>query len=148
MNKQVTVQKLRETHRLYQEHGIVTIGFFVIGFPGETDQSLEDTVHFIEDCHPDFYRLHVWECETSTRIWESRQSVGLTLKNGVWCHSTMNMKQATQHIATIQTRIQNSVSIDKADFSFALQMLNHGHSLEEVKKLYRYLNVVDGKGPL
>lgn len=47
MNKQVNVERLLQTHRIYQQAGIATIGFFIVGFPGETEQSVEDTVRFI-----------------------------------------------------------------------------------------------------
>ena len=143
MNKQVSAERLLETHRIYQQAGIATFGFFIVGFPGETRESVEDTVRFIEECRPDFYRLHPWECEVGTPIWETESKRGLILKNGVWSHPTMHLRQAKEHIERMQQRITGSVSIDKADFSFALQLLHHGVSLDAVKGLYRSLNSAD-----
>ena len=140
MNKQVNVERLLQTHRIYQQAGIATIGFFIVGYPGETEQSVEDTVRFIEECQPDFYRLHSWECEVGTPIWEQESPHGLSLKNGVWSHRTMNLHQAKDQMKRMQRQITHSVSIDKADFSFALQLLHQGYSMDEVKGLYRRLN--------
>ena len=140
MNKQVTTERLRQTHRLYQRAGIATIGFFIVGFPGETSDTVKETVRFIEEIQPDFYRLHAWECEVGTAVWERRQSLGLRLINGVWSHGTMDLPAAQKHIERMQTQITRSVSIAQADFSFALQLLHHGFSLERVKELLQRLN--------
>lgn len=145
MNKQVTTERLRQTHRLYQRAGIATIGFFIVGFPGETRDTVEETVRFIEEIQPDFYRLHAWECEVGTAVWERRRSLGLRLSNGVWSHSTMDLPAARQHMERMQTQITHSVSIAQADFSFALQLMHHGFSLERVKELFRQLNTADRK---
>ena len=43
MNKQVTVEDGVRTVHLYREAGIETAGFFIVGYPGETAASIEET---------------------------------------------------------------------------------------------------------
>ena len=55
----------------------------------------------------------------------------------------MDLPAAREHIERMQTQITRSVSIAPADFSFALQLMQHGFSLERVKELLRRLNTAD-----
>jgi anaerobic magnesium-protoporphyrin IX monomethyl ester cyclase len=43
MNKRVTVEDGIRTVHLYREAGIETAGFFIVGYPGETAASIEET---------------------------------------------------------------------------------------------------------
>ena len=43
MNKQVTVDDGVRTVQLYREAGIEVAGFFIVGYPGETVSSIEQT---------------------------------------------------------------------------------------------------------
>jgi len=49
MNKHITLNKIKETIKLTQKHKIKTLGYMMIGFPGETKGSLEETVKFIQE---------------------------------------------------------------------------------------------------
>lgn len=44
MGKKATVAKGGEAVRLFREAGIETSAFFIVGYPGETEQSVEDTL--------------------------------------------------------------------------------------------------------
>ncbi len=139
MNKGVNSQQLENSLTIFKKHGIHTICFFIVGFPGETKESIQDSVDFINRTNPSFYRIHPWECEIETSIWEQREAYGLQLKNGIWSHNSMNLHEAKETIKQMNNDISCSCSIEKADYSFALQLLNANHSLETVQNIYRYL---------
>lgn len=46
MNKRATVQMGQTAIRLFQEAGIKTAGFFIVGYPGETIDSVQSTFNF------------------------------------------------------------------------------------------------------
>ena len=46
MNKKISLDKVREVVKIAQDEGIVTLGYFVIGMPGETKESLQRTIEF------------------------------------------------------------------------------------------------------
>ena len=46
MNKKLTVELIREKVNLIARVGIEGSGFFLIGFPGETKEDMEQTLQF------------------------------------------------------------------------------------------------------
>ena len=48
LRKGFTVEQVRETARLARESGIASTWFFMLGGPGETRETVEDTVSFVE----------------------------------------------------------------------------------------------------
>lgn len=77
MNKIASVEKYLEGIALLKEFDIVTYGSIIIGFPGETGETVQDTIGFIEDSGLDFYRAQLWYCEPITPIRKDRQKYQL-----------------------------------------------------------------------
>jgi magnesium-protoporphyrin IX monomethyl ester (oxidative) cyclase len=46
MNKKISLSKIKEVVKMCSDEGIVTLGYFVLGMPGETEQSLIRTIEF------------------------------------------------------------------------------------------------------
>lgn len=46
MNKKIDLAKTKEVIRMCHEEGIITLGYFILGMPGETPQSLEKTIAY------------------------------------------------------------------------------------------------------
>jgi anaerobic magnesium-protoporphyrin IX monomethyl ester cyclase len=44
MGKRVSVKEGTEAVRLFQQAGIETAGFFIVGYPGETEDSIDETL--------------------------------------------------------------------------------------------------------
>lgn len=141
MNKNVTVTQLERAHYLLKEYGLNTIGFFIIGFPGETTLTIQNTIDFINKLGPTFYRCHVWECDMDTEVWNKREQYGLQIKNGLWTHETMDQKQARKLAKSMKQQVKNSFSIDQADFGFAMQLLCAGISVETIQQIYRKIGM-------
>lgn len=139
MNKQVSTNKLIAAHTILKQHNIHTIAFFIVGFPGETNETIEDTIQFINHIQPTFYKIHCWECDTGTEIWKQRDKYKLILKNGEWKHSTMSQAQAKDKIQYMHSKITGTCNIDRADFSIALQLIDAGVPLSLIKKIYSRL---------
>jgi len=55
MNKRVTVKENYSVIQWAKKYGITSRAFFIIGFPGETEDTLNETLHFIEEADPDQY---------------------------------------------------------------------------------------------
>lgn len=55
MNKQVKVKDNYNVIQWAKKYGITTRAFFIIGFPGETEQTIRETKQFIIDADPDQY---------------------------------------------------------------------------------------------
>ncbi len=49
MKKNITVKKNFEAIKMGQEAKLITIGYFMLGFPGETKQTIQETIEFIKE---------------------------------------------------------------------------------------------------
>lgn len=57
MNKHFLSKDVRETARLLTDHGIHTMGFLMLGGPGETRATVEDTVAFVSTLNLDALKI-------------------------------------------------------------------------------------------
>jgi len=57
INKKITLDQCRKAFKLCRELRLVTIGYFMIGFPEETKQMAEKTLSFAEELDPDYVML-------------------------------------------------------------------------------------------
>ena len=98
MNKSATVEKYATGIEMLRRYGIMTFGSFIIGFPGETDQTVEETIDFIRETKPDYYRAQMWYCEPGTPIQNERLKYDIKGEGFVWSHATMDSLEAMDHI--------------------------------------------------
>ncbi len=119
MNKRCSVDSNYKALENCRKHGITTIVSFVIGFPGETRASLEETLQFIKIAQPDFYFLATF----STRVdgvpvlnSVNRTRFGLrTMDNPFtfapyWTHFTMCCSDVGNHVRWLNREIMVSKS--------------------------------------
>lgn len=58
MNRDIPLDLVRQAVRWTKEEGITTLGFFIIGFPGETEEDLRDTIKFALELDCDFIQVN------------------------------------------------------------------------------------------
>ena len=69
VNKGITVEQIRETIKLTREHGIRALGFFLIGSPGETRESIRHTVKFAKSLDLDYVQFSKTTAKPLTSLW-------------------------------------------------------------------------------
>lgn len=79
MNKRLTLEDYRHGHALLKKYDIVSIGMFIIGFPGETSETVQETIDFINEINPTFYHAHAWICDTTTPILETKRTIWIKI---------------------------------------------------------------------
>jgi len=52
IGKQLTLEQIRAAFKAAKEVGMEAIGFFIIGLPGETEETMEDTIRFAIELDP------------------------------------------------------------------------------------------------
>ena len=57
MDKTSKVEQYRRGTKMLKDVGITTFAAFVLGFPGETAQSIQDNINFIQEGNLDYYSL-------------------------------------------------------------------------------------------
>jgi len=58
IKKRITPEQTRDAFRLAKKYGVSTLGYFMIGFPGETREQAEATVRFAFELDPEFAVFH------------------------------------------------------------------------------------------
>ncbi len=142
MNKNSNTTKYLKGIQLLKKYGIQTFGSFIIGFPGETKESVKNTVNFIKNSGLDFYRTQLWYCEQITPIWNQREKYSLKGSSFEWEHETMNSVEASNYVEAIILDIENPVRIPQYYFDFenVMQLTHKGFSLDQVKQFLTYFN--------
>jgi len=142
MKKAADVEKYAEGIALLKEAGILTYGSFIIGFPGETEETVADTLQFIKNSEFDFYRAQLWYCEPITPIWKEREKYKLSGESFEWSHATMNSRQASDLIEEIFFAVENAAWVPQYNFEFdsLFHLLHRGKSMEQVKAFLNAFN--------
>ena len=142
MNKAATVEKYVKGIEMLRQRQIMTFGSFIIGFPGETDATVQETIDFIEQNKPDYYRAQMWYCEPGTPIQQHREKYQIEGEGFVWNHATMDSLTAMDHIDRMFLLIKDSLWLPQWSFDFWTipYLLGRGVSLSKFKE---FMTVAD-----
>ena len=94
MDKRATVEDYRFGIEQLSSRGIFTHASFVVGFPGESDETVQNTIDLLNECRPDTFAVNHWYYLHSTPIHRRAAEFGLTGEGYTWSHSTMSSEQA------------------------------------------------------
>jgi p-methyltransferase len=123
MNKKVDPTIAAEVVRELLAVGINVSCYFVIGFPGETDETVLRTIEFIKGIeYPNLEGIFIWSLypfmlAPMSPIYESemRKKYGLTGYMHNWEHRTMNSIQAREHVKRAFFSLERSGPIYRGD---------------------------------
>jgi p-methyltransferase len=112
MNKRATGKQFAEGVRLLNKYDIPYLAAFVLGFPGETDATIQTNIDFIRNNGVRFYSLKEFFYMAHTQVHEKRDEYKLTGMGGKWAHETMNHEDAARIKLDIFGSITESTHID------------------------------------
>lgn len=140
MNKHATVEKYSRGIEMLKKHGIITFGSFITGFPGETEETVQETVDFIKSTGPDFYRSQLWYCEEGTPITQKRDEYGIEGEGFVWSHDTMDSMEAMEWIERMFLTIDESVWLPQWSFDFWIlpYLVGKGVDMADFREFMQY----------
>ena len=116
MNKTARPEHYLKLIPKLKEQGILTHCSFIIGFPGETMATVQETVKLIEDAQPDTFSAQVWFCDPATPIWNRREEFGLKGRGFDWVHRTMDATTAMDVMEELFLTVRNSVWLPQNGF--------------------------------
>jgi radical SAM PhpK family P-methyltransferase len=142
MNKAVEIEKYLRGIELLKEYGIVTFGNFIIGFPGETEDTVKETVELIETGGLDFYRAQLWYCEPITPIFKKKDLYQIQGESFEWRHVTMNSQTACDIIEKIFLTIENPTWVPQYNFDFdgIWHLVHRGMSIRQLTDFIKGFN--------
>jgi radical SAM PhpK family P-methyltransferase len=135
MNKAATIEKYYRGVEMLRQRNIMTFASFIVGFPGETDETVQESIDFIRDARPDYYRAQMWYCEPGTPIQNQREDYQIKGEGFVWSHSTMESLEAMDHIDRMFLTIDESIWLPQWSFDFWTipYLIGRGISLDHFK---------------
>ena len=86
MKRMVRIEKVTEMVRLAKQHGMETGNFIMLGYPGEKEADIRQTLHFLKSAEPDHFTLTVAYPIKGTEMYEETETEFLT--NHPWEIST------------------------------------------------------------
>lgn len=124
-----------------REHGITTVGSFIVGFPGETEETVEATRAFIERSGLDYYFVQPYYYLHHTPAHKRAAEFGLTGEGLFWSHDTMNWSQAIGHIHRLFLEIEGPTFINPDYTLWEIAYLrSKGMTLDEIKAYRTNIN--------
>lgn len=141
MNKKATVSQYRKGIELLCKNDIKSMAAFIIGFPGETEATVKENVHFIETTGLDFYTLKEFYYMPHAPIHKNREAYGLSGIGNKWRHNTMDSNTAYQLKIEMFKGVKNSVFIDPDTSLWYLAYLyDQGFSLDAIAEIQTAIN--------
>jgi anaerobic magnesium-protoporphyrin IX monomethyl ester cyclase len=126
----------------FKQAGISTYTSLIVGFPGETYETVQETIGFLEEAQPDFFRAQLWYCDPITPIWQKREEYGISGMAFNWSHKTMDSQTACDLIDYMFLSIENSIWLPQFGFEqwslFYLQ--RRGMRMEQIRTFLRCFN--------
>ncbi|HEU5229916.1 MAG TPA: PhpK family radical SAM P-methyltransferase [Ktedonobacteraceae bacterium] len=142
MNKTARRRHYAKAIPLLKAAGISTHANLIIGFPGETYETVQETMDFIETAQPDFFRAQQWYCDPTTPIWQQREHYGIKGSAFNWTHNTMDANTAADLVDKVFLSIENSHWLPQYGFEqwsiFYLQ--RQGMTMEQIKAFVKSFN--------
>jgi p-methyltransferase len=108
MNKKARVEAYKYGLKALADRDIMVYASFILGFPGETAESVQNTLEFIDETAPTFYSAEAYYHDPKVPIEERAAEFGLKGSAYSWSHSTMDWQEAQDHVETLHRRVDKS----------------------------------------
>jgi hypothetical protein len=137
MNKKATVEDHLKAIKLLKSYGIGTMGTFCLGFPGETEKTLENTVNLINESGLDVVELYGFTYFSDSPIAKHSKDFGLSGSTHYWSHKTMNSDDFYEKFFPEAVRNVNNLGMVEWDNWGAITiLLSYGLEFSKIKELY------------
>lgn len=129
---------------MFKKAGIKVFASLFFGFPGETHATAQETMDFLAETRPDFYRPLVWYCDPVTPIWNERDRYGIEGYHFSWSHNTMDVSTACDLVERCFFTFDTPLWVPDPGFNFVSLFLlqNRGMSFDQIETFLRSFNAV------
>ena len=91
-------------------HGIDVSGAFILGYPGEREETIQQTIDFINQSGLSYYRLNFFYYSGSMLLYPERKKHGMTGLGWAWRHNTIDAAEASAFYAHILANVTEAVT--------------------------------------
>jgi p-methyltransferase len=147
MNKAATVKAFMRGIRELEKHDIRMHANFIVGFPGETEQTARKLVDFLDDTSIEFFTLAPFYYVHSTPIHLRAQEFGLEGNFEKWKHNTMTSEQAFALTAELKRAPKYAVHAPELaanNFWTEIMFYANGWTVAESQLAFKLFNRFEG----
>jgi radical SAM PhpK family P-methyltransferase len=142
MNKSARRKDYLRAIPLLQAAGVSCYASLIIGFPGDTAETVEESLALVEEARPDFFRTQLWYCDPITPIFQRKEEFGIHGEGFHWRHDTMDVDTACDLIDHSFRSVRNAVWMPQYGFEqwSTFYLKRKGMTMEQVKQAVRCWN--------
>ncbi|NKZ08777.1 PhpK family radical SAM P-methyltransferase [Actinomadura latina] len=118
MNKLAQDDQYRTGVARLKERGITTFASIIVGFPGENDRTMQNTIDFLNETAPTFWRAQPWWGNTRAPVYKNRELWDIKGAAYDWSHKTMTAREAANWCDVMFEKVTESVWLPLYDFDF------------------------------
>jgi radical SAM superfamily enzyme YgiQ (UPF0313 family) len=111
---------------------------FVVGFPGETQETVQNTIQVIEEAQPDSYSCFLLFLAPHTTLHKEREKYAITGGGLSWQHATMTSEEAGRAMFDIYRSV--SANLFPGGEYFAGFLTSLGYSIDGIREFFAAAN--------
>ncbi len=136
MNKQTTVPEAYKVVDAFSRHGVAVMTNLILGFPGETDESIGRTIEFLNTSAVDAYFLNLFQVGRGTvadtpKFREQHKLEGEYVN---WRHMTGSSREMAQKIEGFIAQVSDDV-LRVGGLEDMQMLMNNGYTREDMASL-------------
>jgi p-methyltransferase len=135
MAKFARTDKYKEGITKLKERGIVTWASFIIGFPGENQETVTNTFNFIEDTGPTFFNPQLYYHDQRSPIHLQAEKFGIKGGGYSWTHNSMGWRDAATWVEKMFKDVKSSIPLTLYGFSIWSfpYLISQGISMDKIR---------------
>ena len=94
---------------LFNKYEILTLGSLIVGFPGETGESIKETIDLFNEHPTTFYNPQLYYHSTLAPIHKRAKEFNITGHSYAWSHSSMDWQEAAKWKSYMIRNVKNSI---------------------------------------
>jgi radical SAM superfamily enzyme YgiQ (UPF0313 family) len=143
MNKRFGENEIYRGMARMKAAGLHVSGSFIIGFPGETEDTIRKTKDLILQCGLDTYIASLFWVDHNSQVWKERDMHGLTGKGLSWAHNTMDSGKARNLLNSLLHEVFTEQGPPLGSDFDIVTLVNLGLTYEKAMEFIRDRNIIN-----
>jgi len=144
MRKFANIERYCESIGKMNDRGILSLASMIIGFPGETAESVQRSIDFLNAAKPTFYNVQVYYHDKQAPIEKRREEFSISGSGYSWSHATMDWRTAVSLKEKMLRDVKGPLQLPLYGFSIwtVPYLLENGLSLDLILEFTKFANHV------
>jgi len=138
MHKRLKREQSFDAIRMLNDHGIYCRGSFIIGYPGETQETFAETIDLINSSGLPYYQPYLFYYTRNILIHKDKDRFGLEGLGLAWRHDTMDAVEASDLMSQMIHQIDEGFTDGQTYIEEIYKLLRgDGYTSRQILELFR-----------